>query len=369
MNILRKIFADHFQKMLNDGVKFRDTVIENVEKFINCGNNGYATFICEHCNTFHHINFRCKSRFCTTCGNRYNIERARVMAHKTLNVPHRHCVFTIPDTLRIFFRQDWTLLNCLFAAVSECIYCQFNGKTPAFICVLHTFGRDLKWNPHIHVLLAEGASDKFGFWHEKHYFNYESLRKSFQTILLKLMLEKLGSSFKKTVGECYKSAENGFYVNAPKAQGKIRNLINYIGRYLGRPVISMSRIDNYDGKNVTFHYERHQDNTLVTETILAEDFIKRLVVHIPPKYFNMVRFFGLYANAKVDLKRVDRVIQAKLNQMLFRELLLKTLGVDPHKCQLCGHSLVFVSLTHTPNNEIRLERFHDPPKRILSAVS
>ena len=36
--------------------------------------------------------------------------------------------------------------------------------TPGFISVLHTFGRDLKWNPHIHCLISEGglSDDNFG---------------------------------------------------------------------------------------------------------------------------------------------------------------------------------------------------------------
>ena len=114
MNKLRAIIADHFQNMIDSGVKFRETVIENVEKLINCGNNGYATYFCEGCHTFHHINFRCKSRFCTTCGNRYNIERTDLMASKILDVPHRHCIFTIPDTLRIYFRRDYSLLQLFF---------------------------------------------------------------------------------------------------------------------------------------------------------------------------------------------------------------------------------------------------------------
>ena len=256
-----------------------------------------------------------------------------------------------------------------FAAVSECIYQQFNGQTPAFICVLHTFGRDLKFNPHIHVMLAEGGADKLGNWHDKRYFHYESLRKSFQTILLKLMLKKLGTPFKTVVGECYKSAKNGFYVYAPKSQGKIRNLIKYIGRYLGRPVIAKSRIDSYDGKNVTFHYNRHEDDSLVSETIPADEFIKRLVKHIPPKYFNMVRFFGLYAMSNVKVEKVGKVIKTKRYKLRFRDLLLKTLGVDPHRCNVCGHSLVFIRLCHTPNNEMRLERAKAPPSRILATSS
>jgi len=347
--------------MMVAGVVFRDTVIENVDKFINCGRNGYASFVCEDCGIFHHINFRCKSRFCTTCGNRYNIERAEVMSRKILDVPHRHCIFTIPDTLRIFFRRDYQLLQLFFNAVSVCIHRQFNGKTPAFICVLHTFGRDLKWNPHIHVVLAEGAFDKFGIWRKKDFFNYESLRKSFQAILLKSMFEKLGQPFKSTMNECYKSAKNGFFVYAPKQKGKIRNLISYIGRYLGRPVIATSRISSYDGKNVTFHYKRHEDDKSVTETITAENFIKRLVVHIPPRYFNMVRFYGAYAKPSEYMRKLGKTLSNSKGRLFFRKLSLKTFGVDPQKCRLCGKAMVLFCLTFTPNNKIFIHTTIPPP--------
>lgn len=57
--------------------------------------------------------------------------------------------------------------------------------------------------------------------------------------------------------------------------------IKYITRYLGRPVIAASRIDGYDGENVTFHYKRHEDEFLVTETIPTLDFIKYLLFIYP----------------------------------------------------------------------------------------
>ena len=47
--------------------------------------------------------FRCKSRFCPSCGNRYNQQRALNMSFKLVSCTHRHCVFTIPEELRIFF--------------------------------------------------------------------------------------------------------------------------------------------------------------------------------------------------------------------------------------------------------------------------
>ena len=69
----------------------------------------------------------------------------------------------------------------------------------------------------------------------------------------------------------------------------------YICRYLGRPVIGLSRIDSYDGESVTFHYNRHEDEELVTTTVSAIEFIKMLIIHIPDKHFKMIRYYGLYA--------------------------------------------------------------------------
>jgi hypothetical protein len=202
------------------------------------------------------------------------------------------------------------------------------------------------------VLIAEGAADDFGNWHSKHYFSYESLRKSFQEILLNSMLAALGSEFKVVADKCYKSAKNGFFVYAPKSKGKIRNIINYLGRYLSRPPIATSRIDAYDGTNVTFHYKRHEDDLLITETVTAEEFIKRLAVHVPPHYFNMVRYYGFYAKSKIRLKKISNILKAKRYRQSFSALLLKTLGIDPHLCSVCGQKMTFAWLTHTPYNKI-----------------
>ena len=51
-----------------------------------------------------------------------------------------------------------------------------------------------------------------------------------------------------------------------------------------------NRIDHYDGESVTFHYNRHEDEKYVEETLPAIDFIKRLIRHIPEKHFKMIRY-------------------------------------------------------------------------------
>ena len=139
--------------------------------------------------------------------------------------------------------------------------------TPGFICVLHTFGRDLKWNPHIHCLISEGGIGKSLRWRHKKHFNYKLLRDSFQTALLNELHKRLGDSFKKVKSSIYADHKNGFYVRAMPNKCNPNHVIKYIGRYLGRPVIATSRIDSYDGDSVTFHYNRHEDNKLITENI------------------------------------------------------------------------------------------------------
>ena len=155
--------------------------------------------------------------------------------------------------------------------------------TPGFILVPHTFGRDLKWNPHIHCLVSQGDIANSGLWRANTHFSYTFLHNAFRTDLLNLMEKKLGSSFKKVKAKCHHDHKDDFYVYAKPNKCDPAIVTKYIDRYLGRPVIATSRIDNYDGENVTFHYNRHENDKLVFETIPAMEFIARLINLTHPK--------------------------------------------------------------------------------------
>lgn len=356
MNILQKIFNDHYEEMIYT-LHPRSSVIENVDKMLNCGDPSYggAMYGCTKCGNLKFVPFRCHSRFCPTCGTKYSIDRTTSMSFKIVNVQHRHCVFTIAEELRPFFLENRDLLNCLFSAVSSVILRMFHKDnktesfTPGFICVLHTFGRDLKWNPHIHCLISEGGLGNSGLWRSKTHFNYKLMRDSFQTALLNELQENLAPSFKKVKASVYKNCENGFYVYAKPNKCKPATVIKYIGRYLGRSVIATSRIDAYDGENVTFHYNRHEDETLVTETVSALEFIERLIRHIPEKHFKMIRYYGLYARHRDSDKKLNHAIAKEkhgiyLSFNKWRECILGSFGYDPIKCPCCGTTMSFMEL-------------------------
>lgn len=356
MNILQQIFNDHFDTVANSGISIRDTVFENVNKMLHCGDSkyGFALYGCEHCGQLKFVPFRCKSRFCPSCGNLYSVKRSTAMSFKLIRTSHRHCVFTIPEQLRIFFRKDRNLLNCLFRAVADCILFMFKklnrseNFTPGFICVLHTFGRSLQWNPHIHVLLSEGGTGNKSVWRKVKHFDFKFLRKSFCMLLLNYMEKYIGKSFKKTKSFIYKHCLNGFYVYAKPTLTDNKDVIKYIGRYLGRPVIATSRIDSYDGVNVTFHYNRHEDDKLVVETIPASVFIKLLILHIPDKHFKMIRYFGIYAKFHKNSHLLVLAVPKQKRRFLtslnaWRTSLLLSFGFDPLKC-ICGHLMTVLEI-------------------------
>lgn len=358
MNILQKIFKDNYE-VIQYTLHPRDVVMENISKMINCGDPSYggAMYGCSHCDELKFVPFRCHSKFCPTCGNKYSIERSTKMSFKLIRCTHRHLVFTIDEELRHFFLEDRSLLDCLFLAVRSVVLKMFHklnkskNFVPGFICVLHTFGRPLEWNPHIHCLLTEGGFSDDAFWRKVTYFDYTYLRKAFQTALLNALEKRIGPSFKKIKSPIYKKDKDGFYVYAKPNLCNPDSVIKYIGRYLGRPVIATSRIDSYDGDLVTFHYNKHEDNSYVEKTIPFLDFIKLLIQHIPEKHFKMTRYYGLYARHREIDKSLFKTISKEKHKILldfnkWRTLFILSFGYDPLQCPKCNHKMEFLELYH-----------------------
>ncbi len=148
------------------------------------------------CNNFHIQPFTCKSRFCPSCGKKYNDARVKEICKKCINVSHRHITFTISYKLRKYFLLDRSLIDCLFEAVEDTFNYMAHKAAPkkeykfGYISTLHTFGRDLKFNPHIHVLIAECLIDNNNNIKKCEHFNYKQMRKSFQKALLDRMAKK-----------------------------------------------------------------------------------------------------------------------------------------------------------------------------------
>lgn len=364
--ILAENWSSFIEEMGKQNKPIRKTILEEVGKIIGCQDprKGFALYACPKCGAQVRVPFTCKSRFCNCCGIKYSKDRALSMSAKLLKCPHRHVVFTIPEELRKYFAIDRSLLHLLFkAAANTIVYC-YNKRNksenyiPGMICVLHTFGRDLKWNPHIHMILCEEAIGNSNVWKKFDHINYEGLRRSWQFSILKLLSERITApSFKALVDKLYADHKSGFYVNSPPIKNFSAGVINYIVRYAGRPVLAQSRITHYDGKTVTFTYTPHGSNDLVTETVSVFDFIKKLIIHIPERNFKMIRYYGFYwehcSKYEQYLKRTKRLEPFIVKQMRdiyksWRSRIRFSFNYDPLKCVFCRTTLELIEIFCDP---------------------
>jgi hypothetical protein len=355
---IKDIFSDNWSDFLKLNLPIRPVVLDNVNKIIHCGDPkmGHALYFCDHCGKVKHVPFTCKSRFCNSCGSKYISDRAFSISSKLIHCKHRHLVFTIPEELRVYFRNDRTLLNLLFdssASVIKRWFFNLNKSeyfTPGFISVIHTFGRDLKWNPHVHMLLTEGASGNKTVWRKITHIPYHVLRRSWQTALLGALYKRLPSkTFYALKNSLYEKYPDGFYVRAkPNLDQKSHDAIKYIIRYTGRPAMASSRILDYDGDFVTFFYDQHEDNQRVTERLHVFDFFKRLIIHIPNHQFKMIRYYGLYKKKHKNSNKLFYILSDSKRKFIkrhshWRARLLLSFGVDSLSCT-CGNTMKLLEI-------------------------
>lgn len=370
--LIAQILDDHWNDFYakNQEIvdQYRNNAPEEIDKIIKCANKqlGCSIYTCPNCHDAVFVGHTCKSRLCSSCGYKYKNERVENILQTAFACPHRQLVFTIPKELRKYF-FDFNLMDLLFNAVKKTIYSLLNESykyskkqhkmiryfakeifIPGFFAFLHTFGRDMKWNPHIHILLAEIKASKTGKVLKWDYFNFDALSKRFQKILLDLLSKELGSAFDKEKYFLKNKYNNGFYVYAEKKKfNSIKDGIEYVTRYCGRTPISENRILNYDGTNVTFSYNDHVDESYHEITVSAEKFIFILLRHIIPTQYKIIRYYGFYRK-KLSFHDKIKLLVSEEKRNIRKSFLKHGISIltsfhrDPYKCPKCNTKLSYL---------------------------
>jgi len=354
--IIKRIFQDHWDAFLREHKdkipeEMLSSVMDAVSKMLICGTKemGYVMYLCTNCNQHPEkfVFFTCKSRFCTSCGKIYVDKWVKKMTAEILDKPHRHLVFTIPEQLRIKIYRDRSLLKVLSDNAAKVVMENTQDLTAGIITVVHTFGRDLSFNPHIHVLVTEGGLDDNGKWLGIYFLPYPKLRKQWQYYLLTELKKCLPKTkdVSQLIDKLFVDYPKGFYVNAESKMDDAQKAAKYIGRYIARPAIAESRIQSYDLETVTFSYEDHETGETKSEILPVLQFIGRLIMHIPKKGYQMVKRYGLYArHIKPIFKKALELIH-KAKQLLFsffsthdtwRQRIINRFEKDPLLCPVCG---------------------------------
>lgn len=315
----------------------RDIEIEEVEKMLQCKDKskGFWTCYCKNCDTYHKIYLGCNSRLCTNCGKRYSDKWIDKILKNTYKVPHKHVIFTIPPLLWKQLKQDRKSCKVLMDASKKVMDYFFTLTTkntnPGLILILHTFGRDLNFKPHVHGIITKGGFTKGKFKEWNNQLNQSKLRK----VWMWTICTELKKYFPKTehyqnifslIWDKYRKKGFTLIICSETLYNK-RQLASYVVRYVRHPAIANTRIHFFDNKVIAFHYICQKTNKRIDKVMKIEEFMFALLQHIPERQFKMIRYYGVYARRSKKLKISYKSIKEySTNNLIF-------------KCPNCGKKL------------------------------
>jgi len=254
--------------------------------------------------------------------------------------------FTVPQNLRRFIRSHQRVgYSAIFAASSQTIkklatdQKYIGADMPGFFGVLHTWGRQMPYHPHIHYIVPGGAFSKTdGKWH-------------CSRIDFFLPIKAMSKIFKAKFRDIMK--KSGLYLQIPsdvwnqkwivncQAIGAGEQSIKYLAPYVFKVAISNSRIVKVENRRVFFKYRKNKSNRWRTMTLDVMEFLRRFLQHVLPTGFMKVRYYGfLHPGSSVPLENIAALIELAFG---FEIVTPKTVlePPEPMICTNCGKNLVF----------------------------
>jgi hypothetical protein len=263
---------------------------------------GGTTFWCPSCHHYQYSYHSCGNRGCNKCGN----ERAQHWLEKTgkllLPVEHFMVTVTLPGELRQMARSRQKLfygllMQCTAASLQALGWdSRFVGGQMAMMGVLHTWGRDLSYHPHVHMIVAGG-----GLWADEEL--WLAARDDFLMpvkALSKIVAARFRDGLKKQDLPLFQAIDGsvwcGPWVVHCQPVGKGQAALKYLATYIFRPAISNGRLLSLENGIVSFRYQCSQTSRWKICRLEAIEFIRRYLQHVLPRGFVKVRYYGLYGH-------------------------------------------------------------------------
>lgn len=320
---------------------------------------------CNNCGFSRQSYNSCHNRHCPKC--QFLKQEQWVDKLKGRLIPGRyfHLVFSVPHLLnQLIYINQAVCYKLLFSAASEAL--RNAGRNPRFlgaetgtVAVLHTWGQTLSYHPHIHMLVPAGGLSEDGMeWinaPKKFFVPVKALSKMFRGIFTRLLKKQLTennlklpddfSTFQVLKEKLY---EKNWNVYAKKALGGINSVLAYLGRYTHRVAISNNRLVNIENGQVTFRYKnyRNRERQEIT-TISCMEFTRRFMMHVLPKGFYKIRYYGILATVNIKTKRqqaialIGKTILLPILEGLTAYEVYRILkGTDPARCPKCKQGIM-----------------------------
>ena len=262
---------------------------------------GGQLFSCPQCNQLRYSYHSCRNRHCPKCQNEKAQEWLQAQQNLLLNVPYFMLTFTLPDPLRQAARSHQALFyDLLFRASAAATQLlardpRFLGGQIGLLGVLHTWGRNLSYHPHVHYLVPAGAlAPDLRTWlraPQNFLLPVKALSRIFRAKFLHALQK---SPLANTLPASVWKQE---WVVHCKPVGNGSTALKYLAPYIFRVAISNRRLVKLENDQVTFRYRSSDTGQTKLCTLPADEFIHRFLQHVLPKGFVKVRYFGFFAHS------------------------------------------------------------------------
>lgn len=289
---------------------------------------GGSRYKCNDCNDSFWAYHGCRNRSCPKCHGRQTVEWLKSRDVNMLPCEYFHVVATVPSELRaLFLKEQKNMYGLFMKTVAEALKAmacdpRYLGAEPGILAVLHTWTSRMNHHPHVHLLVTGGgvSSDGKNWLETKGGFlvPVKKLSPAISSLFAEKLKRKHPDIFNKIPENVWKKEWCSFIKHFGKGQDAV---LKYLSRYVFRIAITSNRIESISGDYVAYRYKENNTGIWKREKIKGTDFIRRYLLHVLPKGFHKVRYYGMWSPGK-------RHLQEKARYVLTLELMASNKIVD-----------------------------------------
>lgn len=292
---------------------------------------------CDQCAYFGKSHNSCRNRHCPVCQQKDKLEWLDKRMGELLPVGYYHLVFTIPHELNPLCQANKKVVyDILFKAASQTVLelaqdPKHLGADTGLVTVLHTWGQAMMQHPHLHCIMpAGGLSFDRQYWvhsnkKDDFFVHAKVLSAMFRgkfLYYLRQAYDKGSIEFKgklATLGGkrnfnnfTYSLKQKDWVANIQAPLGKPEKVLEYLSRYVFRIAITDRRIKEIKNGKVLFSWKDYRTGTFKEMKLDIDEFIRRFLLHVLPKRFLKVRYYGIFTNK--NRKQNIQIAKALLKQ-------------------------------------------------------
>ena len=302
---------------------------------------------CDHCGRVHISYNSCRNRHCPKCQASKQAFWIEDISERIIDTRYFHIVFTVPEELNaICILDSRKFYNTLFSSVRQSLqtfgYTNYGVETGA-IAILHTWGQNLSLHPHIHCLVPAAGITLAGKMKKiskkgKYLYPVKKLSVDFRTTVMKRLKKYLNESnrlkeYQSVIDMAWSKDWNVF---SKPSFANSDHVIKYLGGYTHRVAISNERIQQIDENSVSFYYKDYRDNARQKLTTLPGiEFLRRFCMHILPKGFVKIRYYGILSNRFAKQTSMYRKQKPHRGKETVQQRIERLTGFDVYRCPYC----------------------------------